>query len=218
MSGNRSPLSFSRSSRANEVHQVGGVLAVEDRECRIHAAALRVLAQQSRADAVEGPGPRQRRMRDARPPFAEPRHDAFHAPGHLDRRAARKRQQEDRARIDAIGHQAGHAMRERVGLAGSRAGDDQQRAAVRAVEPVARGRALVRIETGEEAIDSGRGWIDRKRRGGRGGHGDGERGLVFHTVHDFRRRIGRSRADRVCAAKLRLAGRGRTGDRSGALS
>ena len=68
-------------------------------------------------------------------------------------------------------------MRERVGLAGAGAGDDQQRAAVgtvRAVETVARGRALLGIQACEQAVEAG-GWRTRelkRRRGDRiGRHG-----------------------------------------------
>ena len=109
---------------------------------------------------VEGAGPRQRRVRHARPAFAEAGDDAFHAPRHLRRRAARERQQQDRARVDAASHQAGDAVRERVGLAGARAGDDQQRPAVGAiiaVEPVARSGALLSVQAREQAVDAGGG-------------------------------------------------------------
>ena len=162
---------------AHEVHQVGRVLAIEDREGRVHAAALGVLAQQPRADAVEGPGPRQHRVRHARPLFAQPGHDAFDAPRHLHRGAAREGQQQDRARIDAARHEAGDAMRQRVGLARAGAGDDQQRSAIGAVEPVTRRGALLGVEAREEAVDAGGGWFGDGTRGERGsGHGgDGRR-------------------------------------------
>ena len=45
---------------AHDGHQVRGILAVVDGEGRIEADALGVLAQQPRADAVEGAGPGQR--------------------------------------------------------------------------------------------------------------------------------------------------------------
>ena len=46
---------------------------------------------------------------------------------HLGRGAARKRHQQDPARVGALDDQMGDPMGEGVGLAGSGAGDDQQR-------------------------------------------------------------------------------------------
>ena len=68
---------------ADQVKQVSRILAVEDREGRIQTAALGVFAQQARADAMEGPGPRQRRVCHARPALAQPGNDPFDAPIHL---------------------------------------------------------------------------------------------------------------------------------------
>ena len=45
----------------DQVHQVGGILAVVDRELGIEADLVGVVAQQPRADAVEGAGPGQAR-------------------------------------------------------------------------------------------------------------------------------------------------------------
>jgi hypothetical protein len=46
---------------------------------------------------------------------------------HLERGTAREGQHEDARRVDAVDNQVRHAMGERVGFAGSGAGDDQQR-------------------------------------------------------------------------------------------
>ncbi len=51
-------------------------------------------------------------------------------------------------------------MCERVGLAGAGTGDDQQRPAIgtiRAIEPVARGGALLGVQAREQAVDPGDG-------------------------------------------------------------
>ena len=48
----------------DEVHQVGGILAVVDGEGRVEADLLGIFAQQPRADAVEGAGPGQRVRHD----------------------------------------------------------------------------------------------------------------------------------------------------------
>ena len=53
--------------------------------------------------------------------------DALDARGHLRGGAARKRHQQDAARIGALDDQMGDAVRQRVGLARPGAGDDQQR-------------------------------------------------------------------------------------------
>ena len=63
-------------------------------------------------------------------PALSPMHlarDALDPPRHLGGGAARKRHQQDAARIGAADDQMGDPMGERVGLAGSRAGDHQQR-------------------------------------------------------------------------------------------
>ena len=112
---------------ADEVHQVGGILAVMDREAGLQADLLGILAQQPGADRVEGAGPGQRVRHDAGLGAQHLRADALDAPAHLGRRAAREGHQQDAARIDAVDDQVGHPMRQGVGLARSRAGDDQQR-------------------------------------------------------------------------------------------
>ncbi len=112
---------------ADEVHEVGGVLAVVDREGRIKPDLQCIVAQQTRADAVERAGPGQR-IGDYRCVAAEHLDgDALDAPGHLRGSAARKRHQQDAARIGALDDQMRDAVGQRVGLAGPGAGDDQQR-------------------------------------------------------------------------------------------
>ena len=71
--------------------------------------------------------------------------DALRAPLHLGGGAAREGEQQDAMRVGAAHHQMRDAMRERVGLARTGAGDDQQRARV-AVRAVLDRRALIRIE------------------------------------------------------------------------
>ena len=53
--------------------------------------------------------------------------DALDPARHLGRRAAREGHQQDAARIGAVDDQMRDAVRQRVGLAGAGAGDDQQR-------------------------------------------------------------------------------------------
>ena len=112
---------------ADEVHEIGGVLAVVDRKRRIKPDLQRIVAQQTRADAVERAGPGQR-IGDYRCVAAEHLDgNALDAPGHLGRSAARERHQQDAAGIGALDDQMRDAVGQRIGLAGPGAGDDQQR-------------------------------------------------------------------------------------------
>ena len=118
---------------AHQIHLVGGVLAVVDRKRRIEPDLFGIVAQEARADAMEGAGPVQRIGHHA---SVCPHHlsrDAFDAAAHLGRRAARKRHQQDAARIGAVDDQMRDAVRQRIGLAGAGSGDHQQRAGRRSI-------------------------------------------------------------------------------------
>ena len=77
---------------------------------------------------MKGAGPGQAKM-GKRGAFVGRRRtdDPLRPPRHLQRRAAREGQEENSFCIDSIQNQMGDAMRERIGLARPRAGDDQQR-------------------------------------------------------------------------------------------
>ena len=132
---------------ADEVHEVGGILAIMNGEGRADPDPLGIFAQQPRADAVEGPGPGQRRARGGR---AEARHrsdDPLDTPRHFRRRPAREGHQQDATRVGAVDDQIGDAMRKGVGLAGARAGDDEQRRALLALpRGIGRREPLVRVQ------------------------------------------------------------------------
>ena len=131
----------------DQVHQVGGVLAIVDREGGIEADLIGVFAQQPRADAVEGSGPGQRVGHDAGIVAHHLARDALDPARHLGRGAARERHQQDPPRIGALDDQMRDPMGERVGLAGSRAGDHQQRRRRQSSHsPVLDGAALLGIE------------------------------------------------------------------------
>ena len=77
------------------------------------------------------------------------RADALDAAAHFGRRPARKGHQQDAARIGAADDQMGDAMRQRVGLARTRSGDDQQRTADRPIgasNPMLDGAALFAVQ------------------------------------------------------------------------
>ena len=139
-----------------QVQEVGRVLAVVDGERRIEADARRVFAQQARADAVEGARPGELRPREPRAARRDLAHDALGAPRHLIRRAARERQQEDRAGVGALGDEVRDPVREDVGLARSRASDHQERPGGGVCHAVLDGGALLGVEAGEIGVGVGR--------------------------------------------------------------
>ena len=133
----------------DQIHQVGGILAVMDGEGGIDADPLGIFAQQPRADAVEGAGPGERVAHDRGVVLAQ--HfsgDALDPAGHLGGGAAGKRHQQDAARIGAGDDQMRDAVGERIGLAGTGAGNDEQGGAHgRAIgHAMLHGAALLRIE------------------------------------------------------------------------
>ena len=93
---------------AQAVHQVGGVLAVQQRERRIEADLGGVLAEEAVRDRVERPRPGQRGVGGRGPPRAD---DPQGAAGHLLRRAPREREQEDPPRVRAAPDQRRHPVR-----------------------------------------------------------------------------------------------------------
>ena len=105
---------------SSEVHEIGGILPVMDREIGIEADLLRVVAQDPRADPMERAGPRERVRHDAGVGAHRQGANAFDAARHLGSRPAGESHQQDAARIGAVDDQMGDAMGERVGLAGSR--------------------------------------------------------------------------------------------------
>ena len=112
----------------DQVHQVGGILAVVDGEGGIEPDLLGIFAQQPRADGVERAGPGQRVGHDAR--RSRPRTDrAMRSTRRVISAAARREKVSSRMRlgIGAVDDQMRDAMGQRVGLARAGAGDDQQR-------------------------------------------------------------------------------------------
>lgn len=115
---------------AHQAHQVLGVAAVVQGEALRQAQARRVLAQEPRADGVEGAGPGQarRRLRGR-----QLQHALQHGAGalrHLLGGAPAEGEQQQALRVGAVADQVGHAVGQGVGLARTRARDDEQRAGV----------------------------------------------------------------------------------------
>ena len=133
----------------DQIHQVGGILAVVDGEGWIDADPLGIFAQEARADAVERAGPGEGVAHDRGVVLAQHLScDALDPAGHLGRGAAGERHQEDASWIATCDDQVRDAMGERIGLAGARAGNDEQGGAHgRAIgDAMLHGAALLRIE------------------------------------------------------------------------
>ena len=133
----------------DQVHQIGRVLTVVNRESGIDPDLVGILAQKPSADPVERSGPGQRSGQDAGAAAHNPSCDTHHAPGHFGRSAARKGHQQDPAVIGPVDDQVGGAMRHGVGLPRARAGDDQEsrrRRSVLLLDAMLDGSSLFAIE------------------------------------------------------------------------
>ena len=117
---------------AQHVHQIGGVAAIEHAEARVETDGGGMAANQSIRDRVKGAGPG-----DAAPVpcdgFQAPgpaspstAHDALRAARHFERGAACEGEEQNALGFGARQHEMRHSVRERVGLARSRAGNDEQ--------------------------------------------------------------------------------------------
>ena len=111
----------------DQVHQVGGVLAVVNGKAGIEADLFGIVAQEPRADAVKGAGPGERAGHDAGIRSKHLRANPIDAPGHFGRGAAREGHQQNTARVGAIDDKVRDAVGERVGLARTRSGNDKKR-------------------------------------------------------------------------------------------
>ena len=109
--------------------RIGGILAIFNSEARLESDHLRVFAQQPRANAMECACPGEGGSVRAGPCSDRGRNNAVDAANHLGRRAARKGEKENAAGIGALDHKMCDPVRERIGLAGTRARDHKQRPA-----------------------------------------------------------------------------------------
>lgn len=141
------------------------VILVEQRRPRLVARRVRrvegeggveaddvgIVAQEPRADPVEGAGRAERLRHGAEMcPHHLPR-DALDPPCRLRGGPAREGEQQDPARIDAVDDEMGDAVGQRVGLARSGPGDDQKRPADRPLpgdNSMLAGTPLLRIQPG----------------------------------------------------------------------
>ena len=107
---------------AHHVHEVGRVAAVEHAEALVEPERLG-RCRRIRRLAIEWKVPDQ----GSRTSFCTSADDALRAARHLERRAAREGQQQDALGLGALQNQMRDPVRQRVGLAGAGARDDEQR-------------------------------------------------------------------------------------------
>jgi hypothetical protein len=117
----------------DQIHKVGGILAIVNREVGIKADLVGIFAQQPGPDAMKGAGPGQRVGHDVGALADHPSRDPLYPPRHLGGGAARERHQQNPPRIGAVDDQVGDAVRQRVGLARTCSRDDEERRPRRAV-------------------------------------------------------------------------------------
>src|SRR6266545_6358213 len=111
---------------ADEVHEVGGVFTVVNRERAIESDIERVLTQEPRPDGMKRSGPIQR-IRHWRALWAQHlTENALNPSLHLMGGAAREGEQQHAARIAARHDQVGDAVCERIGLAGARSRNNEK--------------------------------------------------------------------------------------------
>ncbi|MNS66889.1 hypothetical protein D3C72_1001200 [compost metagenome] len=110
-----------------KVHQVGAVFAVVDGEIDVEPDLFGINAQQACADAVKCAGPGQRVGESPRIAAEDVFADTLHAARHFRGGTPRKRHQQNTAGIGAIHDQMCDTVGQRVGLARTGPGDDQQR-------------------------------------------------------------------------------------------
>ena len=125
---------------AHQVDEIRGVAGVKHGEPGAESERGGVHPDEAVRDRVKRPA-----EHAARP--ARHRHERARAPEHLPRRATREREQQDPLRCHALTDQPGHSGAQRRGLAGARAGEDQQRSTA-----VCGGGTLLRIQLIEPAI------------------------------------------------------------------
>ena len=135
---------------ADQIQKVGGILAVMNGKSGIEPDLLGIVAQQPRPDAMKSAGPGQRVRHHAGIVAQNLARDSLDARRHLGGGAARKRHQKNAPWVGAANDQMRHAMGKRIGLAGSCAGDHQQRRKrARARRAMLDGAPLFRIEAFE---------------------------------------------------------------------
>ena len=110
---------------AEQVHEVGTILAVEDGEGGVEADVMGMQPEEPGADGMEGPRPGQGRRRRAAL-VSGPGRDPLDPALHLGRRPAGEGQQQDPLGRHALADQKGDPMGQGIGFTRACAGDDEK--------------------------------------------------------------------------------------------
>src|SRR5262245_34220969 len=143
---------------ADEVHEVGGVFTVMNRERAIEADIERVLTEEARPDGMKRSGPIQR-IRHwcalwAQHLTDDPPNPSLHPMGG----AAREGEQQHPPRIASRHDQVRDAMSERIGLAGTRSRNNEKwLSLLKGATPVLDGTSLFGVEFSEVRCSHGQG-------------------------------------------------------------
>ena len=111
----------------DQVHQIGRVLAVVDGEGGIKSDPIGIFAQEPGPDTMERTCPSQRIGHGPGAVADDLPRDALNAPGHFGGGATRKGHQQYSTGIGTVDDQMSDPVSQRVGLSGTRAGDDEER-------------------------------------------------------------------------------------------
>ena len=142
---------------SHQIHQVGGILSIMNREGSIKADLVGVFAQETRADGVKCARPGQRASDNTSILPHDLCGNPLYPADHLGRRPAGKRQKQNPAWIGSLDNQMSHAMRQRVGLARPGARNDQEwfgGAVGLRPDAMFDGPSLFRIELGKIGADT----------------------------------------------------------------
>src|SRR5260370_42361099 len=97
----------------HHIHQIRGIGSIENSEGWFQSNSMGIRAQNASTDSVERASPGQVELPYAHGCCSDP----FSLTCHLEGGSPRERQQQNTLRMDAIDHQMGNAMGERLGLA-----------------------------------------------------------------------------------------------------
>src|SRR5215210_3898941 len=109
----------------DEVHQVGRILTVMDRERRINPDVARVVTQKPSPNRMECTGPGDRSQGGRVFQGQGGGHNSLDAPRHLARGSPGEGEEQDTAWISPVNHEVRYPVRQRVGLTGTGAGDNK---------------------------------------------------------------------------------------------
>ena len=112
---------------ANEIHQIGGILAIVNCEGSVQPNGVGILAEEACTNRVKRSRPNDRISHCLRALVHDIRNDALNTSHHLGGSTPREGQQHHTTRIGAVDDEVCNAMGKGVGLARACTRDDQER-------------------------------------------------------------------------------------------